>query len=338
MNFLDIEKTSRFSNGWRNIFFVLVLVGGVGMAFFALGQYDPTAPAVAEAPPAEEEQKVAQESQEQQMGDVVEAPPLPPIPTLVGELPAVDTLDAEVIIVKDLATDVVLFSKQAYKEHPIASVTKLMSALVLLERDLDWDAQAVVSGDDVVDTHMYAGDTYTVEELWRAGLIASSNKAILTLADASGWTREQFLARMNERAIELGMTQTYFTEPTGLDDGNVSTAADLILLLRAALGQDKIRETLLLPEHNLFSDARGKKHHMWNTNWMLLRWVPHEFTMNGGKTGFIEASGYNFVSRLTNNQGKTVDVVVLGAPIHESRFTVTNDIATAVFDAYRWPE
>ncbi len=270
-------------------------------------------------------------------GDITVLPPAIPQPILTGTLPEEQQFSAQSILVKDTKTGMLLYGKNPYSERPIASVTKLMSALVLLESTIDWSMQATVVSDDLVDNHMEAGDIYTMEELWQAALVASSNKAIFTLADHVGWPREAFVERMNQKAIELGMSQTHFVEPTGLDEQNTSSASDLALLLHEVMRIDKIRTTLLLPEATIIPSQTAKPYHMWNTNWLLLEWVPHSFAhILGGKTGFIPASGYNFVMQVEHKDGRILDVIVLGAAIHEARFTEARDVATAIFDAYTW--
>lgn len=234
----------------------------------------------------------------------------------------------------------VLYGKDAYTERPIASITKLMSALVLLERAPQWDETAVVIGEDALDSHMYAGDTFTLKELWNAALIGSSNKAIVTLARAAGWAEDAaFVERMNQKALEIGLSNTHFADPSGLLPENTSTASDVAILLEEALFQPAIGNSVLQNEYNLYSKERRKPHHMWNTNWLLLGWIPHQFAdVLGGKTGYIPASGYNFSVSLSDAPGHTIDVVVLGAQSHEARFTEARDIATWVFENYQWPE
>lgn len=278
-----------------------------------------------------------------QAGDIIMAEPVhiesPELPQLIAELPSAASFTAHSILVKDAETGMTLYQKQEYDTWPIASITKLMSALVLLEKDIPWTASTTVVDDALVDTHMYGGDTYSFEELWNTALIGSSNKAIMTLADKIGWERAAFVSRMNERATELGMGDTHFVEPTGLDSGNVSTASDVAVLLEEVSRHDRIRETLITPEYEIYSAERNKAHHLWNTNWLLLGWVPHTFEAIAlGKTGYIDASLYNFAVTIVGAGGRTLDVVILGANHHEARFTEARDIAEAVFAAYVWPE
>lgn len=273
-------------------------------------------------------------------GDVsIEPVYVPKPPELTGELVDASTFGAEAILIKDVTSGKLLYEKHAYIARPIASITKLMSALVILEKPIDWTTSTQVVADDVVDTHMYAGDTYTLDELWRAALVGSSNKAILTLADAVGWPRDAFIARMNEKALELGMSDSRFTDPSGLDAGNMATPSDILILLNEALASDDIRETVLLLEHQLYSVERKKDHHMWNTNWLLLGWITHDFgEIVGGKTGYIPAAGYNFTARVSDTAGHELDIVVLGAPAHEDRFTIFRDAGEWAYENYTWED
>lgn len=264
----------------------------------------------------------------------------PPIPKQVGSSTP-PSLSAASIIVKDQITGATVYGKDEYAEHSIASITKLMSALVLIEHSSFTESTntAQVASDDIVDTHMYAGDTYTLADLWASMLVASSNKAVLTLVDAVWGNRNAFVERMNQKAIELGMQKTVFTDPTGLDDKNMSTASDVAILLAEALKHSEIRAALLTNEYELYSAERKKSHHFWNTDWLLLRWVPHSFaSIHGGKTGYIPSAGYNFAVEIENEKGKPLDVVALGSSENETRFTDARDIAYWVYNNFVWPD
>ncbi|MDP2692455.1 MAG: hypothetical protein Q8O88_02315 [bacterium] len=275
-------------------------------------------------------------------GDIVFEPLVnsePEIPELIGELFIQDSFTAKSIIVKDNKSGALLYSKNEYDKRSIASITKLMSALLLLEKNPDWSSLATVVGSDSMGTHMYAGDIYSLDELWNAALVGSSNKAILSLVQALDWPMEAFVERMNQKARELGMTDTSFVEPTGLEDGNQSSASDIIILLNNALQNEKIKNALRTKEFSLYSKQREKSHHMWNTNWLLLGWINNDFAeVIGGKTGYTNAAGYSFVVSIRNKNGNVVDVVVLGTEKHEDRFTEARDLANMVFDNYQWPE
>lgn len=277
-------------------------------------------------------------------GDTTVSPPpelipAPSLPVLRGEALPPDSFGAKSIVVKDDETGILLYRKNEYERRPIASLTKLMSALVLLEQSIDWQKKATVAADEVSDTHMYAGDTYTLDDLWHAALIGSSNKAVLTLVDASGLTRDNFVARMNEKAKELGMFDANFVEPTGLDDNNKASAADVAILLTEALRQEKIVSAVTMHEYNLYSPERKQKHHIWNTDWLLLGWTTNPFKkIIGGKTGYIPESGYNFAADVVGDNGHPITIVALGAATDQSRFTDARDAGVWVYEHYEWPE
>ncbi len=334
-NFINNDPAKDRANQWRGAV-LLLLIGSVIGSFV----WQKSGPVTSES-----FSKIIQPLQElggKEGGDIVVDPPQPvkpKLPQLIGEMLPVDEFSAHSIIVKDRGTNAVLYRKNEYHKWPMASITKLMSALVILEKNPNWATSTQVIADDIVDTHMYAGDTYTLEEFWNAALIGSSNKAILSLADAAGWPREAFVERMNQKAWELGMLDTNFVDATGLGDKNISTASDIIMLLNEAMKFEKIKESLLSSEYNLYSQERKKKHHMWNTDWLLLGWIEHDFSeFYGGKTGYILASRYNFIMRVGNEESKVLDVVVLGANSHENRFIEARDVAQWAFENFKWPD
>jgi D-alanyl-D-alanine endopeptidase (penicillin-binding protein 7) len=263
-------------------------------------------------------------------------PPQPPV--LINNSLETLSLSAAGILVRDVETNTILYTSQAETVRSVASITKLLTALTLLDVGMDWSAEGrVVSDTGLFDNHMYAGDTYSTEDLWLAMLVASSNKAAMTLVDMVAPSREQFIARMNELAVSYGMNNSTFVEPTGLHAGNVSTPKDISVLLDMALSVPPIREGLRTTEHRIERPAKRDTHHMWNTNWLLIDWIPNNlYQVIGGKTGYIDASLYNFTARIVTIDGYILDVVVFGAPTHEARFTVARDAIMAVLGAYDW--
>lgn len=274
-------------------------------------------------------------------GDIEVPPPIqkPKLPELIGEMLPSESFTAHSVMVKDRGTGALLYQKNEYDKWPLASITKLMSTLIILENNPDWATSTTVIGEDALDAHMYAGDVYTLDELWQASLIGSSNKAIISLVNALGWSETAFVERMNQKARELGMTESMFVDLTGLDAGNVASASDTAILLNEIMKKEKITKALLTTEYNLYSKERKKEHHMWNTDWLLLGWIPHQFKeFYGGKTGYIALSGYNFAMRAGDGAGHVLDVVILGAESHEARFTEAKKIAEWAFSNYKWIE
>ncbi|KKW42329.1 MAG: Serine-type D-Ala-D-Ala carboxypeptidase [Candidatus Magasanikbacteria bacterium GW2011_GWA2_56_11] len=273
-------------------------------------------------------------------GDAVLPPPAPPIPRpeKKTDAPPPGAITAPSVIVKDTLSGAVLFGRAEYEPRPLASITKLMSALIILEGTPRWLATTTAASDEVFDTFVVPGEDYRTIDLWQAALVGSSNRAILSLADASGLARGEFVRRMNEKARELGLLDTSFAEPTGLDPANTSTASDTALLLSEALRHEEIVSALALKELTLQpASAQKRSAHLWNTNWLLLRWIPHAIPeLKGGKTGFIPASGYNFAVQIGDGQGHALSLVILGAHTNEARFVEARELAKWALENFVW--
>lgn len=240
------------------------------------------------------------------------------------------------IVVRDSATGQMLYGKAAYEEWSMASVTKLLSALVLLDMPINFASTTVAAVDGAPDNDVAIGATYYVKDLWNAGLISSSNRAVLSLADSTGLTREEFVERMNAKARQLGMTGTRVVEPTGLDARNQSTAADIAVLLAEALRKPEILESVRLTTYNL-ADVTGRYSKQIKTTDWLLSGAISNFGLEiiGGKTGYIPESGYNFAAETVSSTNRVV-VVVLGANSIDARFTEARRAAEWAYQNFTW--
>uniref|UniRef100_A0A832I4K5 D-alanyl-D-alanine carboxypeptidase n=1 Tax=Eiseniibacteriota bacterium TaxID=2212470 RepID=A0A832I4K5_UNCEI len=219
-------------------------------------------------------------------------------------------------IVVDPATGQVLYEKNAGRSVPIASITKLMTALVFLEQRPDLDRLVEVTRQELTGgghTQLRNRERVALRDLLHMSLMVSDNVATRVLARESGLAPEDFLAAMNRRALELGMTHTRFVETTGLDERNVSTASDVATLLKAAASEPTIRAITTLRSHEFRSATRP--HVIGNTNRLLYG----QYEVLGGKTGFISAAGYCFTTWI-RSQGRDLIAVVLGAPTNATRF------------------
>lgn len=246
-------------------------------------------------------------------------------------------ISAVAVIVKDMGTGQVLFGEHEYTPRSLASVTKLMSALVLEEDITDWNTTGTVPVDTIFDSHVAPGEVASLNEWYAVGLVGSSNRAILTLVDATGVGREKFIFRMNEKARELGMSNTRFTDPTGIDAENISTASDAALLLAEALRNERVVKTLSLHSIDHTSSITNKTKTISSTNWLLTDWVRSTFTESViGKTGYILESDYNFVGKFTKDTDQSIEVIVLGSHDETSRFTDAAALAEWAFTNYEW--
>ena len=228
-------------------------------------------------------------------------------------------------VVIDLATDQVLFEKKSDQTVPIASITKLMTALVFLEQQPDLARTVEVTREEIRGgghTQLWNRERVSLHDLLHMSLMNSDNVATRVLARESGLGREGFVGRMNEKAGDLGLANTSFAEPTGLDRRNVSTAVDVAHLLRAAADHYLIREVTTTPDYVFLGEYPGRRrtisrrHQIVNTN-RLLRSNRYEFSCS--KTGFISQSGY-CVATWVRDRGRDLIAVVLGAPTNATRF------------------
>ncbi len=222
-------------------------------------------------------------------------------------------------IVVDPVTQQVLFEKQSGQTVPIASLTKLMTALVFLEQKPDLRRVAEVTRAEISGgghTQLRNHEQVSLYDLLHMGLMNSDNVATRVLARETGLTAGAFVARMNARAAELGLANTRYVEFTGLDERNVSTAADVAKLLRVAADHYLIREITTTPTYVFTSERPRRTHQIVNSN-RLVR--GNRYEVNCGKTGFISEAGY-CVATWVRDRGRDLITVVLGAPTNATRF------------------
>lgn len=219
-------------------------------------------------------------------------------------------------ILVDPSTGEVLFEKNSARSVPIASLTKLMTALVFLEQKPKLDRVVSVSQTEIDGgghTQLRDGENLSLDHLLHMSLMCSDNVATRVLAREAGLTHDEFLARMNRKAVELGLTGSRFYEVTGLDERNVSTASDIARLLHAA-AHDPLIQTITTTRSYEFQTEK-RAHVIGNTNRLLYG----RYDVLGGKTGFILEAGYCFATWV-RSQGRDLIAVVLGAPTNATRF------------------
>lgn len=220
-------------------------------------------------------------------------------------------------IVVDPVSGEVLYEKNASRAVPIASLSKLMTALVFLENDQDMDRSVEVTRAEIYGggrTQLRNLEKVKLDDLLHMSLMCSDNVATRVLVRESGMKSDDFLARMNRKAVELGLARTRFVEFTGLDERNVSTAADCARLLVAAAENRTIQHISTTRTHEFRSNRRP--HMVANTNRLLYG----RYEVLGGKTGYINEAGYCYATWLRTSQGRERVAVVLGAPTAATRF------------------
>ena len=224
-------------------------------------------------------------------------------------------LRADAAIVVDARNGETLFARRPERRRAIASTTKLMTALLTLERarptDVftapDYRASAAES-----KIGLREGERMTVEDLLEALLLESANDAAATLAEGVAGSEEAFVDAMNARARELGLRDTTYVDPIGLGEGNRSSARDLATLARVLLRDERFAAIVEQPTALLQTGARRRIVTNRNT---LVRRYPF---VDGVKTGHTRRAGYVLVGSATG-RGVQVVSVVLGDPSEAAR-------------------
>jgi serine-type D-Ala-D-Ala carboxypeptidase (penicillin-binding protein 5/6) len=245
--------------------------------------------------------------------------------------PKAPSVRAPAAILVEPATGDIVYQRNAHERRPIASTTKLMTALVTLEH---------ASLDDVMTTVPYralpaesvagfrGGEKVTVRDLLRALLITSANDAAATLAQRVAGSRPAFVKMMNARARQLKLTDTHYANPIGLDSpDNYSSATDLVKLALILRRNAFFRATTDLPRVTLKSGARPRT--FTNRN-VLVRNVP---AVNGVKTGHTSIAGYVLVGS-ASRKGVTVVSAVLGDPSESARDSDSLNLLRYGLDRY----
>jgi D-alanyl-D-alanine endopeptidase (penicillin-binding protein 7) len=220
-------------------------------------------------------------------------------------------LASSIALIYDEQSKRTLYSKNPDTVSPIASISKLMTAMVVLDAQLPMDENITISKQDVdtlKNTHsrMRPGITLTRGELLKLALMASENRAAAALARTYPGGTEVAIARMNVKARELGMVNTRFLDPTGLNSGNVSTAEDLVKMVMAAQKYEAIHEATTSASHLV--SLKGHRSLKYNNTNPLVKSA--SWNINISKTGYINEAGRCLVMQASIKERPVVIVLL----------------------------
>ncbi len=249
---------------------------------------------------------------------------------------AVPVLTAHAALAFDLDSGTILFSSNLDEKLPIASLTKLMTALVVVKK-ANLDAEVTIAKQDLTSVGstvgLVEGEKIKVSDLLSAMLIPSGNDAALALADFVGETPEKFADLMNQEAKDLNLVQTHFSNPVGWDSyedqENFSNALDLVRIVKEFLKHDELASIVRTRETTV-SSVDGKYNHTLRTTNKLLLDNPQE--VMGIKTGFTSKALGNLII-LTNHNNRQILTIVLGS---QNREEDTQKLLDWVLSVYRW--
>lgn len=246
-------------------------------------------------------------------------------------------LSAESALVVDAASGAVLFEKDGSTRRPVASLSKLLAALVFLESQPDLTQGVTMRAADDREggeDYIRPGEGATLESYLTASLIGSANNATMVLSRSAGGTTEEFVEKMNGKARSLGMRDTFVVEPTGLDVKNTSTARDLVLLLSAAAGNQKIRQLTSTWRRSITIYPAGILRPVISTDHLLGSIVPVLL----GKTGYLDEALYNLAALVSVRGGHEVYIVVLAAPTDADRVQDAKNLAVWAGNTFTWKQ
>jgi serine-type D-Ala-D-Ala endopeptidase (penicillin-binding protein 7) len=219
--------------------------------------------------------------------------PIETLPAIEEDLDSPLALASNKALVINQLTNEVVFAKNTNTPTPIASVTKLMTAMVVLDASLDMHALVDISDEDVdylkgTSSRLAVGAEFSRDELMHMALISSENRAASALATSYPGGKGRFVREMNKKAKSLGMFNTHFSDSTGLDSSNVSTAEDLAKMVNAAYQYPVIREITTTQNFEIYLPNHENMSTFNNTNALV---KSDEWEVGLSKTGFINEAG-----------------------------------------------
>lgn len=243
-------------------------------------------------------------------------------------------LTAKAALVWDEASGAVLYEKGSYERRPVASLSKLLSVLVVRDQlDTADIVEVPLEAKKVqrlgVDVRLPIGSHVSVYDLLAAGLIASANDALVTLAVATAGSEDAFAQQANEFAKSNGLFNTHISNATGLGGGEqYSTAIDVKGLFQLVY-RDQVLRNLMVSEKGVLRTQEGQVRHYKSTNQLLGTYFP----ILAAKTGYTKEAGENLVVMTYGDLGQRIGAVVLGS---EGRFQDMKTLVEWVKRNYTW--
>lgn len=244
--------------------------------------------------------------------------------------------DSRSVAVIDAQTGESIYEKSADVARPMASITKVMTAMVVLDAGLDMREEIILDAEDFVgpkraSSNLKSGDRMNRAEMLLMALMKSENPAAKSLARNYPGGYDAFMRAMNRKAQELGMTTAFFGDPTGLDKRNVASSNDLVKMVRAAGNYDVIRRFSTTKNYDFYVSnyASGNRTYKANNTSSLVR--DGSYPIGISKTGFINEAG-NCVVMETRVNNRPAIIVILGANSSATRWgdakNILNSLAT----------
>lgn len=243
---------------------------------------------------------------------------------------------AQAYMVVDDRTRKVLLAKNAKTARPLASISKLMTALVSMDHGLSLSGTGTIVRDDEVGgarLRVDPGTPLAIRDIFDSMLIGSANNAANAVARSTGLAKDDFVKAMNDRAATMGLSDTTFADPSGIEVDNVSTATDVAALGFEAFDDPQVKRATTTPSFTLV--AAKQTHTVKNTDWLLTD-TRNGLYVLGGKTGYLDEAGWNFVVKVKDARHQPLVVVVLGSSDRQQSFNDASALAKWTWANHKW--
>lgn len=243
-------------------------------------------------------------------------------------------IKAKAALLMDIDSGIVLYENNSHASLPIASLTKIMTAILILESHNLNEIVTIkddFSGLEGVKIDLYQYESMTIEDLLIGLLVRSGGDAAIALAKHHSNSVEKFVAEMNQKAKMLNLYNTNFMNPVGLDDSkHYSSAFDLAILTKYALHNSHFRQIIRLNRATITSVDGKITHKFKNTNKLLNN---EYLNILGVKTGTTDEAGESIINLARNSKGQEIITVLLNSP---DRFQESKSLLDWAFRNYSW--
>ncbi|MBU1167670.1 D-alanyl-D-alanine carboxypeptidase [Patescibacteria group bacterium] len=248
-------------------------------------------------------------------------------------------ITAESALVTDLNSGLVLYAKNPDKKVAMASITKVMTVLLALDEKDRFEEEVLIDNEMILlegaKIKLLRDEKIRLGDLVKGALISSGNDAACAVGKYLGdGDLSRFTELMNKKASELGLENTQFKNPTGLDEeGHYSTARDLTKLFTEALKDESFRDMINTKDTEAHALNVEKIHYFHNTNRLLHGSYPY---MKGGKTGYTENAGFCLLSLSGNSDKDEIITVVLGSDLNGNQFQDSKALIEWSYNNFEW--
>lgn len=250
------------------------------------------------------------------------------LPGIGSKASSESTVRAQSALLYSADTASILFEQRGFERRPLASITKLMTAMVAIDHDIAWNQEVNILPHEYVqggELILAPGEKVTMRDVFTASLLGSANNATLAYVRQMGISERDFVREMNRKAIALGLEQTEFTDVTGLSPKNLSTAYEIAIMAHHAFSKyPEISQATSQQEYIFTIRGSRREHTIKNTNKPV-----HEGALEvaGSKTGFLYEAGYCLVIEGAGKYANMV-AVVMDTPSEQAQFVEIERLLT----------